>query len=70
MRDFYFKSTRFCALYLRPILLKVPFVFYKENGDVMNSINLIKNHYSRKKGPAKFKIPQEIVDTIPSKILP
>jgi hypothetical protein len=48
----------------------VPFVFYKENGDVMNSINLIKNHYSRKKGPAKFKIPQEIVDTIPSKILP
>lgn len=69
MRDFYLESTRFCALYLRPILLNVPFVFYKENSDIMNSINLIKNHYGHKKGPATFRIPQEIVDTIPSKIL-
>jgi hypothetical protein len=37
IRDFYLKSTRFCALYLRPILLNVPFVFYKENSDIIRN---------------------------------
>jgi TnpA family transposase len=69
MRDFYLKSTRLCALYLRPILLNVPFVFYKENSDVIHYINLIKNHYDNRKSPSTLKIPKEVEETIPSKIL-
>jgi len=69
-RDFYLKSARFCALYLRPILLNVPFVFYKENSDIINHINLIKNHYGNGKGPSTFKITKEVENTISSTISP
>ncbi len=70
MRDFYLKSSRLCALYLRPILLSVSFVFYKEGGNITNYINLIKSHYSNRKAPSTLKIPKEVADTVPSKILP
>jgi hypothetical protein len=45
MREFYLKSSRLFALYLRPILLAVPFVFYKEDSDIMERIDLMKTHY-------------------------
>lgn len=70
IRDFYLKSTRLCALYLRPILLHVPFVFYKENSNIIDYINLIRNHYSNGKSPSSFKIPKEIENTLSSAMLP
>lgn len=70
IRDFYLKSIRLCALYLRPILLNVPFFFYKENSDIINYINLIKNHYGKGRCPSTFKIPKEVENTFSSTILP
>jgi len=70
MREFYLKSSRLFALYLRPILLTVPFVFYKENSDIMDLIDLMKNHYGRGKGPSTFKLPQDLEDTLSKAILP
>lgn len=64
MREFYLKSSRLFALYLRPILLAVPFVFYKEDSDIMELIDLIKMHYGTGKGPSTFKLPQDLEDTI------
>jgi len=70
LRDYYLKSARSFALYLRPILLTVPFVFYKENNDIMELIDLMKGHYGSGKGPAAFKLPQDIEDTISKPQLP
>jgi hypothetical protein len=70
IRDFYLKSSRSSALYLRPILLAVPFVFYKEDNDIMALIDLMKGHYGSGKGPSTFKLPQDIEDTLPKIQLP
>lgn len=70
MREFYLKSSRLFALYLRPILLAVPFVFYKEDSDIMELIDLIKMHYGTGKGPSTFKLPQDLEDTISKTQLP
>ncbi len=69
-REFYLKSSRLFALYLRPILLTVPFVFYKEDSDIMDLIDLIKNHYGRGKSPSAFKLPKDLENTIPRTMLP
>lgn len=70
IREFYLKSSRSSALYLRPILLAVPFVFYKEDNDIMELIDLMKVHYGNGKGPSTFKLPQDIEDTISKTQLP
>ncbi len=70
MREFYLKSSRSSALYLRPILLAAPFVFYKEDSDIMELIDLMKMHYGSGKGPSTFKLPQEIEDTLSKTQLP
>jgi TnpA family transposase len=70
IREFYLKSSRSSALYLRPILLAVPFVFYKENSDIMALIGLMKVHYGSGKGPSTFKLPQDIEDTLSKTQLP
>ena len=62
--EFYFKSSRLFALYLRPIMLAVPFVFYKEKSDLMDYIELIKNHYGRGKSPSSFKLPTDLEGTL------
>ena len=64
IREFYLKSSRSSALYLRPILLAVPFVFYKEDSDIMELIDLMKVHYGSGKGPSTFKLSQDIEDTL------
>lgn len=69
-RDFYLKSSRLCALYLRPILLTVPFVFYKEGSDIIKLIDLIKNHYGKRKNPSTLKIPKDVVDSLSPTMLP
>lgn len=70
MRDFYLESSRLFALYLRPILINVPFIYHRDEDDIMDFIKLIKNHYSRKKGPASFKLPEDIEETISKTALP
>src|SRR3990167_8088349 len=69
-REFYLKSSRLIALYLRPIMLTVPFAYYKEDNDIMALIDLLKEHYGRKKGPAAFKLTDELEETISKTILP
>lgn len=70
MREFYLKSSRLFSLYLRPILLNVPFVFYKENNDIIELINLLKHHYNSGKTPSTFTLPQETTDSIPKTQMP
>ncbi len=69
-RDFYLKSFRFFALYLRPILLSVSFVFYKEDNDIIDLIDLLKDHYRRGKTPASFKVPNDILENISMTMIP
>lgn len=70
IREFYLKSSRLSALYLRPILLAVPFVFYKEDSDIMDLIDLMKAHYGSGKPPSAFKLPKDIEDTLSKAQLP
>jgi TnpA family transposase len=70
MREFYLKSSRSFALYLRPILLAVPFVFYKEDSDIMGLIDLMKAHYGGGKGPSTFKLSPDMEDTLSKTQLP
>lgn len=60
IRDFYLQSSRMFALYLRPIILSVPFVFYKDNSDIMAFINHIRDHYSKGRSPSTFKLPKNL----------
>jgi hypothetical protein len=64
MRKFYLKSAHLFALYLRPILLAVSFVFYKKDSDIMALIDLLKVHYGSGKEPSTFKLPQDLEETI------
>lgn len=68
--EFYFKSSRTFSLYLRPILLTVPFVFYKENSQLMELVNLLKTHYFHGKHPSSFKLKDDLGFTIPKNMLP
>ena len=69
-REYYLKSSRLFALYLRPIILAVPLVFYKEKSDIMEFINLIKNHYGCGRNPSTFKLPKDLEDTISKTMMP
>lgn len=62
---FYLKSSRMFSLYLRPIVIAVPFVFCKENSEVMELIALLKTHYGSGKNPASFKLADEFGLTVP-----
>ena len=67
---FYLESSRQFALYLRPIMLVVPLVFYKKDSDIMKLINLLKNHYGADKSPGSFKLPKDLDDTISKTMIP
>ncbi len=69
-REFYLKSSRLFALYLRPILLTVPFGFYKEKSGIMDLLHLMKDHYARGKSPATFRVPKDLEDTLSRTVLP
>ena len=69
-REYYLKSSRLFALYLRPIILAVPLVFYKEKSDIMEYINKIKNHYGCGKNPSTFKLPKDLEEKISKTIMP
>jgi TnpA family transposase len=67
---FYLESSRQFALYLRPIMLTVPIVFYKKDSDIMRLIDLLKTHYGAGKSPASFKLPSDLEDTISRTMIP
>lgn len=64
MREFSLKSSRLFALYLKPILLAVNFVFYREDSEIMEYIAVLKTHYGNGKNPSSLKLPQKLEDTL------
>lgn len=58
---FYSKSSRKFSLYLRPIVLTVPFVFYEKDSQIMELINLLKEHYSKGKSPSQLQLPDDVI---------
>ena len=67
---FYLESSRQFALYLRPIMLAVPLVFYRKDSDIMKLIELLKKHYGAGKNPGSFTLPSDLEDTISNTMLP
>lgn len=66
---YYAKSSRRLSLYLRPIMLAVPFLFYKEGHPIMEFISLLKTHYGKGKSPISFKLSDDIKPIIPKKMI-
>jgi TnpA family transposase len=67
----YFASTsRLISLYLRPIVLAVPFTYHKEESEIANLISLLKNHYGKGKSPAALRIADDLGLTVPKRLLP
>ncbi len=67
---FYLESSRQFALYLRPIMLTVPLVFYKKDSAIMKLIDLLKTHYGAGKSPGSFKLSSDLEDTISKSMIP
>ena len=67
--EYYTKSSRKISLYLRPIFLAVPFVFYQKNSHIVELINLLKNHYSSGKSPSKLDLSDDVMFNIPKNMM-
>jgi TnpA family transposase len=67
---YYLESSRQFALYLRPILLSVPFLFYKENSKLTKLIDFLKKHYADGKTPSKLQLPDDLLSCIPKSVMP
>ncbi len=67
--EFYGKSSRMFALYLRPVLLNVDFEFYTEDSSIMELVQILKNHYKSGKTPASLKF-GDLDSTLPRSIVP
>lgn len=63
--EFFAKSSRMLSLYLRPIIMAVPFVHYKNDSKLMEMIGLLKGHYSSGKHPADFRLNDSLGITVP-----
>jgi len=66
---FYLKSSRKFSLYLRPIVVTIPFDHYSENNELIEMINLLKTHYKSGKSPSSLKLPDEIRLAIPKNMI-
>ena len=66
---FYSKSSRLFSLYLRPILMAVPFTHYKKDSKVIELIDLLKTHYGSGKNPSQFKLNDDLGITIPKNMI-
>lgn len=64
-RIFYLDSTRLLSLYLRPMVIAIPFEYCEKNSNIMEMLNLIKSHYSADKSPSSFKLCDDLGFTIP-----
>lgn len=67
--EHYEKSSQYTALNVRPILLNVPFVYYKENSQLTRMMNFLKNHYLSGKGPIDMHLPQDIINMFSKRAL-
>lgn len=67
--EFYEKSSRIFALYLRPILLSVNLEFYLTDHPVIELISLLKNHYASGKQPSSFKMSDDLGLTVPKTMI-
>ncbi|NJK53119.1 MAG: transposase [Leptolyngbyaceae cyanobacterium SU_3_3] len=67
----YFAScSRLISLYLRPIILAVPFHYYKADSSIMELIELIKTHYRSGKPPKSLQITNDLEMKIPKGLIP
>lgn len=66
---FYLESSRQFALYLRPILLTVPFIFYREDSKLTKLINFLKTHYAGGKNPSTLQLPEDLLCSIPKNVI-
>ncbi|MBN9231774.1 MAG: Tn3 family transposase [Legionella sp.] len=67
--EHYEKSSQYSALNIRPILLHVPFVYYKDNSQLTRMMNFLKNHYSSGKGPIDLHLPEDIKNMLSKRTL-
>jgi TnpA family transposase len=67
---FYAEQSRSFALYLRPILLSIKFEYFQKDSNLMEMIDLLKNHYTDGKIPKQFKLADDMGFTIPKHMLP
>lgn len=68
--EFYLKSSRIFSLYLRPIFMAVPFVFFKENSQLMELVALLKAHYASGNNPSSLKLKDDLDFTLPKNMIP
>lgn len=68
--EFYAIQSRLFALYLRPILVTVPFSFYKKDSQIMELIDILKTHYAKKRMPSTLKLPDNLKLNIPKNMQP
>lgn len=67
--EFYLKSCRMFALYLRPIVLTVPFEFYKKDSEIIELIDILKTYYVSGKSPTAFRFHDDLGLTIPKNMI-
>lgn len=63
--EYYGKSSRIFALYLRPIFTTVKLEYYKENSYIGELISVLKAHYLNGGGPSDLTICDDLGFTIP-----
>jgi len=68
--QYYASTSRSISLYLRPVVLAVPFSYYKKDSEVMELISLIKTHYSSGGSPGTLRISDDLGLTIPKHMSP
>tara|TARA_R110002072_G_scaffold298269_2_gene471966 strand:+ start:12556 stop:15618 length:3063 start_codon:yes stop_codon:yes gene_type:complete len=67
--EYYGKSSRIFALYLRPIFSTVKLEYYKENSYIGELINLLKAHYASGKSASDLKLCDDLGITIPKNMI-
>ena len=67
--EHYEKSSQYSALNIRPILLHVPFVYYKDNSQLTRMMSFLKKHYSSGKGPIDLHLPEDIKNMLSKRTL-
>lgn len=67
--DFYEKSSRLIALYLRPIFLEVTFGFHKPNGKILRLIECLRQYHLSNKVGKNIFLSDDILEVISKKEL-
>lgn len=69
---YYEKRARRLALYLKPILLAVPFTHHKQNSTLSQLITILREHYLARRLPKNLiaAVPTKLLEKLPKKIRP